>query len=495
MGMQRHSGRTRIVVVGGGIAGLAAAHRLLERCAQDGLPLEVRLLEAAARVGGSVSTTHRDGFILESGPDTIFTDKPWGVDLIRRLGLGDQIIGTSEAHRRTFVARGGVLHPLPEGFALIGPTRIRPFVQTGLLSWPGKVRAGMDLVLPRGRPVDDESLASFVRRRFGREFLDRLAQPMIGGIYGADPERLSLRATFPQFLQMEATYRSLILGLRRMRPAGRHAGGTSSGPRYGLFVTLDKGLQDLVDALVHRLPAETLHLGTAVDGIAHTGHGWTIRLADSTHVQADGLILALPAFEVARLTRDMDRDLTRQLEAIPYASSVTINLAYRRDAIGHPLDGFGFVVPACEGRTIIACSFSSIKFAHRAPVGYVLLRAFAGGALQPEPFTWDDERLLRAVCRDLEELLAIHAPPLWSQLVRHARVMPQYQVGHLAGLAALEQTLQRWPTLKLAGNAYRGVGVPDVVHSGEMAADSLLAALAPLPMEPASACAEGDSPL
>ncbi|MBZ0168730.1 protoporphyrinogen IX and coproporphyrinogen III oxidase [Candidatus Methylomirabilis lanthanidiphila] len=491
----QQSGSKRIVVVGSGIAGLAAAHRLQERRERDGLPCEVRVLEAAARPGGAISTTHRDGFILESGPDTIFTDKPWGLDLIRRLGLGDQIIGTSEAHRRTFVARGGVLYPLPEGFALIGPTRIWPFVRSGLLSWSGKARAGLDLVLPRGRAADDESLASFVRRRFGREFLDRLAQPMIGGIYGADPERLSLRATFPQFLKLEATHRSVILGLRRARPAGRGTGHTSSGPRYGLFVTLDNGLQAFVDALADRLPSGTLQLGASVVGIAHTEQGWTIRLAGGTSLQADSLILAIPAFQIAGLTRDLDRDLARQLEAVPYASSVTINLAYRREAIQHPLDGFGFVVPACEGRTIIACSFSSVKFAHRAPAGHVLLRAFAGGALQPEPCTWDDERLLSAVRRDLEELLAITAPPLWSQLVRHARVMPQYQVGHLTWLTTLEETLQRWPTLKLAGNAYRGVGVPDVIHSGEMAADSLMAALASAPTEPAPACAKGDSHL
>ena len=493
MATERHSGSKRIVVVGGGIAGLAAAHRLQERREQEGLPCEVRVLEAAARPGGAISTTNRDGFVLESGPDTVFTDKPWGLDLLRRLGLGEQIIGTSEAHRRTFVVRDGALHPLPEGFALLGPTRPWPFLQSGLLSWRGKARAALDLALPRGRPADDESLASFVRRRFGQEFLDRLAQPMIGGIYGADPERLSLRATFPQFLQMEATHRSVILGLRRMRPAGRSTGQTNSGPRYGLFVTLDNGLQALVDALVKRLQVGTLRLCAPVDGIAQAEKGWIIRLEDGTSLQADGLILAIPAFQVARLIRDLDAGLVRQLEGIPYASSVTINLAYRRETIQHPLDGFGFVVPACEGRTIIACSFSSVKFAHRAPAGHVLLRAFAGGALQPEPFTWDDEKLLSAVRRDLEELLAIQAPPLWSHLVRHPRVMPQYQVGHLAWLATLEEALRRWPTLKLAGNAYRGVGVPDVVHSGEAAADLLLAELAPALTEPARACAEGDS--
>lgn len=492
----------RIVVVGGGIAGLAAAHRLQERRESEGVPCEVRLLEASPRHGGVISTTHRDGFILESGPDTLFTDKPWAVNLIGRLGLGEQLIGTSETHRRTFVARGKTLHPLPEGFALLAPTKIWPFLGTGLLTWRGKARTALDLVVPRGRPCPDESLASFVRRRLGKEFLKRLAQPMIGGIYAADPERLSLQATFPQFLRMEAAHRSIILGLRRTRSRIRSEGRGDRGPRYSLFATLRNGLQELVDALVKRLPDGTLRLCCPVAKIARGENRWTLQVEDGTELQADGIILAVPAFQAATITRDLDRDLSRELEAIAYASSVTINLAYSREAIAHPLDGFGFVVPACEGRTIIACSFSSVKFANRAPAGHVLLRAFAGGALQPEPCGWDDERLLSAVRRDLDELLGIQSPPLWSHIARHPCTMPQYHVGHLHWLAGLEARLGRWPTLKLAGNAYRGVGIPDVIHSGEVAADSLLGELIPAQeegyagttrSEPARACAEGDS--
>ncbi|WP_337288477.1 protoporphyrinogen oxidase [Candidatus Methylomirabilis sp.] len=504
MASDRSNDQKRIVVVGGGIAGLAAAHRLREKCQAERLSYAVLLLEANSRPGGVIGTTYRDGFILESGPDTLFTDKPWAVDLIKRLGLGDRLIGTSGVHRRTFVALGGTLHPLPEGFSLLAPTRFRPFVQSELLTWRGKARMALDLILPRGQPGSDESLASFVRRRLGAEALERLAQPMIGGIYSADPERLSLQATFPQLLQMEAQHRSLILGLRRRRlsvPGKGHAP-ADSGPRYSLFATLDNGLQTLVDALVQQLPAGTVRLGCPVAGIARKKECWTIRLKDGADIEADGVILAVPAFQAAALTHDLDDDLAMELEAIPYASSVTINLAYRREAIPHPLDGFGFVVPACEGRTIIACSFSSVKFANRAPAGYALLRAFAGGALQPEPFEWDDERLLTAVRHDLEDLLGIESAPLWSQLIRHPRSMPQYHVGHLARLATLEHRLCRWPTLKLAGNAYRGVGIPDGVRSGEAAADALLAGLTSAQRdtyggatlaEPARTCAEGDS--
>ncbi len=473
----RGSSVKRIVVVGGGITGLAAAHRLVERRTPKQLPCELLLLEAAPRLGGLISTTRRDGFILESGPDAFITNKPRAIDLIRRLGLGDRLIGTRPTQRRTFVVRGGKLHPLPEGFFLLAPTRIGPFLRSGLLSWRGKARTVVEMFLPRRPPGADESLASFVRRRFGQEALTRLAQPMVGGIYTADPERLSLRATMPQFLDMEARDRSIIRALRRQQSTAPSEDQADSGARYSLFVTLDDGLQALVAGLSERLPPGAVWLSRQVAGISRGEIRWTVHLEDGTALEADGIILSVPAFQAARLTRDLDADLASGLEGIPYASSLTVNLAYSREAILHPLDGFGFVVPACEGRSIIACSFSSVKFARRAPAGHVLMRAFAGGALQPEPFEWDDQTLLAAVLRDLKDLLGIRAAPLWSVVARHPRSMPQYHVGHLARVGALERRLHRWPTLKLAGNAYRGIGIPDAIHSGEAAADALLADL------------------
>lgn len=464
----------RIIVVGGGISGLAAVHRLEEYRTAGRLSCEVLLLEAGPRLGGVIQTTRRDGFLLEWGPDTIFTNKPWGMDLIRRLGLEQRLIGTADAYRRTFVVRGGKLHPLPEGFLLLAPTRILPFLGSSLLSWRGKARTALDLILPRGKRETDESLASFVRRRLGQEALDWLAQPMIGGIYTADPEQLSLRATMPQFLQMEERHRSIILALRRQQSSIPRGGCADSGPRYSLFATLDGGLQVLVDALTNRLPSGMTRLRCPVTAITRQTTRWSVRLEDGTSLEADAVILSLPAFHAAALMRDLDPDLARELDAIPYASSVTVNLAYCKEDITHPLDGFGFVVPACEGRTIVACSFSSVKFVNRAPAGHALLRAFAGGALQPEAFEWDDERVLTAVRRDLDELLGIRGAPLWTVVARHPRSMPQYHVGHMARLAGLEQKLARWPGLKLAGNAYRGVGIPDAIHTGETAADALL---------------------
>jgi oxygen-dependent protoporphyrinogen oxidase len=468
-------------VVGGGITGLAAAHRLVERSGSGTVPCQVRLLEAGSRLGGTISTTHRDGFILESGPDAFITTKPWAVDLVRRLGLSERLIGTSERYRRTFVVRGGRLHPLPEGFLLLAPTRVGPFLRSGLLSWRGKARTALDLVLPRGRPGADESLASFVRRRFGQEALVRLAQPMVGGIYTADPERLSLRATMAQFLEMEERDRSIILALRRQQSTRPHHQPSESGPRYSLFATLQDGLETLVEALAKRLPEGAVQLRSQVAGIAGDGDRWILRLADGTSLGADGIILSTPAFQAASLTRGLDSVLSRNLAEIPYASSLTVNMAFRRQEIPHPLDGFGFVVPAIEKRAMIACSFSSMKFAKRAPADHVLLRAFAGGALQPQPFDWDDQTLMGAVRRDLNELLGIRAAPLWCDIARHPRSMPQYHVGHLARVAALEQRLARWPALKLAGNAYRGIGIPDSIHSGEKAADALLEDIASPP--------------
>ncbi|MGH7428886.1 MAG: protoporphyrinogen oxidase, partial [Candidatus Methylomirabilaceae bacterium] len=473
----RHNGLRRIVVIGGGITGLAAAHRLVERSRSTQPNCDRLLLEAGPRLGGLISTMRRDGFIVESGPDAFITNKPWALDLICDLGLSERLIGTNPEWRRTFVVRGGALHPLPEGFFLLAPTRIRPFLRSRLLSWRGKVRVLLDLLLPRGRSDADESLASFVRRRLGQEALARLAQPMVGGIYTADPERLSLRAIFPQFLEMEARHGSVIRALRREQMAASPGHQAVGGARYGLFATLDDGLQILVDALAERLPAGAVRLSTPVAAIAREGARWAVRLEDGAVVGADGVVLTTPAYQAARLLRDLDPEIARELEAIPYASSLTVTLAYRRDDVAHPLDGFGFVIPSCEGRSVIACSFSSVKFPNRAPANHVLLRAFAGGALQPEVLEWDDRTLLSAVLRDLGELLGIRSAPLWSQVARHARSMPQYHVGHLRRVEAIERHLNRWPTLRLAGNAYRGIGIPDSIRSGEAAANSLLTEL------------------
>jgi oxygen-dependent protoporphyrinogen oxidase len=465
-----------VVVVGGGISGLAAAHHVLELAAARGERLPVTLLEAGTRVGGAIASERVDGFLVEAGADSFLTEKPWALALCRRLGLEDRLITTRDERRRTFVVRDGRLHPLPEGFLLLAPTRLWPLVTSGLFSWSGKLRMACDLVLPRGAARGDESLAGFVTRRLGREALDRVAQPLVGGIYTADPERLSLAATMPRFLEMERRDRSVILAMRRQgraRAAAPNAG-ADSGARWSLFVSFADGMQTLVDALARRLPEGALRLGARVQAVESLADGWRLLLDDGGELRAARCVLATPAFVTAGLVRPFDAALAGELAAIGYASSATVTLAFERAAVPHPLDGFGFVVPAVEGRSLIACSFSSVKYAGRAPADAVLLRVFCGGALATEMMALSDDALTEAARRELAALLGITAAPRLVRVHRHARAMPQYEVGHLARLRRIDDRVAAHRGLALAGNAYRGVGVPDCVASGEAAAARVL---------------------
>ena len=457
----------RVVVIGGGISGLAAAHRLIEL----NPALHVTLLEASRRLGGTLHTKQRDGFLLERGPDSFISEKPEAVALAKRLGLESHLIETNPAHRRSFIVRNGRLRPVPEGFQLLAPSRIWPFLTTDIFSLAGKARMSADLFLPRKitNGSNDESLASFVRRRLGREALERMAQPMVGGIYTADPETLSLRATIPRFLDMERDHRSLILAMLRK---GRSETGTS-GARYSLFLSFDQGIQVLVDALVEAIRGCRVQLNTKVVAIERQS-GFLIKTEKQDTIEADALCLALPAYISAQLLQPIDQSLASQLNQINYASTATINLGYRREAIQHPLDGFGFVVPFIEKCSVIACTFSNVKFHGRAPKDHVLLRAFVGGALQPDMFALEEPEMLKRVEQDLRGLLRIEEKPLFAEVSKWEKSMPQYQVGHLDRVAAIENQLAQLPNLSLAGNAYRGAGIPDCIRSGETAAEKLI---------------------
>jgi oxygen-dependent protoporphyrinogen oxidase len=506
-----------VVIIGGGITGLAAAHRVLERAREARAQVQLTLLETGSRLGGIVRTRTRDGFLLECGPDSFISEKPAALELARRLGLESNLIETNETLRRSFIVRQGRLLPVPDGFHLLAPARLRSFFKSDIFSWSGKARIALDLVLPRARnngsmAADDESLAQFVRRRLGHEALERMAQPMVGGIYTADPEQLSLRATMPRFLEMEREHRSLILALRQQSrsPTVREgpptscsgskteAPGTSegtSGARYSLFLSFDRGMQLLTDKLAERIlnfnsesykgdrSAQTsIRLNTAVKSLTLERSegdsdklGWTIETNQSEPIFADAVCLALPAYVSASLLRGVDAQLASELTDIPYASSATINLAYQREDIPHPLDGFGFVVPFIEKRTLMACTFSSVKFAGRAPQGQALLRGFVGGALQPEILKLSETELLTAIRADLRDLLGIKREPLFADVTKWDHSMPQYHVGHLDRVARIEERLASLPNLALAGNAYSGLGIPDCIRSGEAAGDSLAA--------------------
>jgi oxygen-dependent protoporphyrinogen oxidase len=453
------SAARRIAIVGGGIAGLAAAHRLVER------GVEVVLLEAGDRLGGTIVTERSGGFTLEGGPDAIITEKPWAVELCRRIGFADQLVGTQEGERRTFVVHRGRVEPLPEGFLLLAPTDLSALATSRLFSWPGKLRMALDLVLPRGATDADESVASFVRRRLGREALERVAEPLLGGIYTADAERLSLAATMPRFLELERRHRSLILGLR----AGTRT--NASGARYSLFVAPAAGMGALVDALARRLPEGVVRLRAPVAALGRDGPRWRLETGADA-LAADAVVVAAPAPAAARLVGALDAELAELLAGIEYASSATVTLGYRAERLP-PLRGFGFVVPRTEGRALLACTYASRKWPGRTPAGHELVRAFVGGALRPDLLALDDGALIATVRRELEALVGIAAAPVLVRVHRHPGAMPQYAVGHLARVAAIERRIAILPGLQLAGAAYRGVGIPDCVRSGEAAADAV----------------------
>jgi oxygen-dependent protoporphyrinogen oxidase len=466
----------RVAVVGGGMAGLATALRLVEGARARDLALEVALLEAAPELGGTIRTEQTGGFTIEGGPDAFITDKPWALALCNRLGIADRLVGTREGERRTYVARGGRLHPLPDGFLMLAPTNPWALAGSSLFSWPGKLRMALDLVLPRRHDGGDETLAHFVRRRLGREALERAADPLVGGIYTADPERLSLAATMPRFLEMERRHRSLILGLRAAGRAAAAASGTA-GARYALFMAHARGMGGLVADLAQRLPEGVVRTRAAVEGLAHDDGVWRLR-AGGEALTADAVVLTVPAPAASRLLAPLDGPLAQALGAIDYASSATVTLAFRSADLPAVLPGFGFVVPAVEGRSLLACTFASRKFPGRAPEGHELIRAFVGGARRPDLVDLPDDALLTTVRNELRALLGITAAPILTRVHRHPRAMPQYALGHLDRVADIEQRIAALPGLRLAGAAYRGVGIPDCVRGGEEAADAVLKGLA-----------------
>jgi oxygen-dependent protoporphyrinogen oxidase len=475
--------KRRVVIIGGGITGLAAAYHIHRRSATENLQLDLLLLEASARFGGVIQTERRDCFLLETGPDSFISEKPEALTLVSELGLTTRLIETNQWHRSSFIVHAGKLHAVPEGFQLLAPTRLWPFITSDIFSLVGKARIALDLILPRHQANNgDESLAQFVRRRFGREALERIAQPMIGGIYTADLEHLSLRATMPRFLEMERAHRSVILAMRKARRKAaandrKEATRGVSGARYGLFLSFDEGMQTLIDALQAALPEDTLRPNARVEALTFNEQLWNIRLNGNETVYADAVCLALPAYAAADLLRGTNASLANELNAIPYASTATVNLAYKRADIPHALDGFGFVVPFIEGRATLACTFSSVKFARRAPAECVLLRAFVGGALQPEMFALDEEEMIAYVRRDLHDLLGITSAPRFAQVTKWPRSMAQYHTGHIERVKNIRRQLSAYPQLALAGNAYEGVGLSDTIRSGRNAAESLLVAL------------------
>lgn len=473
----------RVAVIGGGFSGLSAAHRLIELCETAETPLELTLFDSASHSGGVVGTREIAGYRVELGADSFITNKPWAVDLCRRLGLEDRLIPTDAAFRRSLVLRKGKPVAVPDGFQLLTPVKIAPLLMSPVFTPWGKLRMACEYFLPRGGTGTDESLAHFVRRRFGQEALERLVQPLVGGIYTSDPEKLSLRATMARFLEMERDHRSLIRALRRQASQGGERE-SSSGARYGLFATLAGGISELVETLAARVNRSAhVRFGTRVVAIhpQPDSTGYRIEVAEPPPERGesksyDAVLVAIPAYAASELVAPVAPQAARALSKIEYASTAIVVSGHQLKDIAHPLNAFGIVVPAIERRKILAVSFTSRKFPGRAPEGHVQLRTFVGGAMQPELMALSDEQLIELVRTELESILGVRGTPDFTIVARWNRAMPQYHVGHLDLIAEIEQDMARHPQLALAGNAYHGVGLPDCIHSGEQAAESVFAA-------------------
>lgn len=436
-----------VVVVGGGIGGLTAALHLQRAGAR------YALLEGSDRLGGVIRTESQEGFLMEAGPDSLLTQKPQGMALCRELGLADRIVPANVRQGGVSVLIAGRLRTMPEGLMLGVPTRVWPMVTTSLFSWPAKLRMAADIAMRPRQAADDESIAAFFGRHFGRQVVERVGEPLLAGIHAGDPERLSMSSNFPRFVEMERRQGSLIRALARVRPA------SGSGPA---FVSLKQGLQELVDAAVARLAPVAIRTGWSVDAVRRRGDGWVVE-GGGGEIEAARVIVALPPSRAARVLASVDAELAALIDGIRSVSTAVVYLGYRRDDVAHPLDGHGLVVPRTEGLRMSAVSFVSTKFPGRAPEGHVLLRAFLGGARDPAVLEQDDAALLTLVQSELAGLLGVRGTPVLTRVFRWPQGTPQLEVGHAARLVSIEERMGRLPGLALTGAGLRGTGIPDTV--------------------------------
>ena len=476
----------RLIVIGAGITGLSAAYAALRLRPET----QVTVLERSLHVGGCIVTEHQDGFVLDGGPDSFLKTKPAAIALCRQLGLEGELISVREAGRNVYVVHDGKLLPLPPGMALAVPTRLAPLLTTPLLSPAGKLRMLGDLLLPAHflAPEDDESIAAFVARRFGREAADRLAAPLLGGIYSGDAETLSLRSTFPQLAEYERAHGSVVFGMFAAQVPGASHSRSRLGQLRALlrwmrrgdkllpspFASFPRGMGQLVDALLSKLPEGTVRRGAEVVRLhppATREKLWTVELAGGERLAADGVLLAAPARVCAGLVPDAE--LSRELLAIPQGSTATVFIGLDRAGVAHPLDGSGFVVPKGQGR-ILAATWVSSKWEGRAPAGKVLLRTYLGGARDPELLsTASDAELVSLARTELERLMGHLGQPELTRVFRYVDSRPQPVTGHGARLERIRAGVRRLPRLELAGAAYDGVGIPDCIRQAETAVSRL----------------------
>lgn len=464
----RKNTKKRVVIVGAGISGLAAAFTVKELT-----DAEIIVLEGSDRPGGVIATLRKEDLTLELGPDCLNTQKPTALVLAAKLGLSNQLIATRNDNRRTFVAWERKLHPVPDGFVLLAPTNWQSFLRSSLFSLKGKLRIALEALIPKGSGKD-ESLSSFVHRRFGAETLERVAQPIFSSIYGADPDELSIKAVMPRFFDLEQKNGSIILGLLRQKATNDT---NAAGARYGLFVSLQQGLEQLIGALVSKLPKDTIRFGQQVKQITRVGKRYLIELENSV-LESDAIIIAASAQEAGRLLTNLDRPLANALKKINYAPNAVVNFVYKKADFPSLLKGFGFVIPKKEKRTLVACTISSNKFANRVPEDKVSIRAFMGGDQYKGLVHLTDSALISQARQDLKMYLGVTADPEFTYLSRYSASIPKYQVDHLKLVSEIDKGTKRHKGFAIAGNYLQGPGIPDCIATAETAAESIAKALA-----------------
>ena len=463
----------KIVIIGGGISGLATAYSLEERAKREGKSVSITLLEKKNQIGGNILTEKVGDFLIEGGPDCFLSEKPWAIQLCERLGMGESLLRTNDEYRKTYILWNGHLHELPEGVILMIPTEIFPLLKSNLITLSGKIRMGMELFIPKKESSDDESLSQFVCRRLGQEALDKIAAPLVAGVHAEDPDTMSVKSRFPRFVQMEEEYGSLIKGMIAKRREMRRAGSKGNKPKYTMFMTLKDGLSEMPATIVQNLKMTKILTNREVADVDKRDI-FKISLKNGEVLDADTVVFATPSYETARLLTGINDSISALLSKIPYTSTATVSLAFKKESISNPMNGFGFLVPRQEKRRITGATWVSRKFSYRSPDDSVLIRCFIGGSHNEKLVFLNDKDMIEMVKGELRDIMGITSEPLLTRIYRWEKAMPQYTIGHEERLSALNQKLSEYPGMFLTGSSYRGSGISECIKDGQLTAESVL---------------------
>lgn len=453
-----------VAIIGGGISGLSTAYYLSKA------GIRSTLIERQPHLGGVIATEVVEGCVIEGGPDSFLSAKPWALELIREVGLAGEVIGSNDHLRVTYLWKGGRLVALPEGLMMMVPTKITPMITTRALSWSAKIRMGLEWFRRGGTASErDRTVAEFVEDHYGSEVVDYLAEPLLAGVFGGTPHRLSVTSVLNRFVELEARYGSLTRGVLAERKRA-----IISAEGKTLFRTLKGGLGQLVGALERAVAASTeLRRGDA-QALQRQPGGFRVRV-NGDWIAATHVVLACQAYQAADLAGATDAELAGLLNSIPYSSSMTVALGYEKAGFHHPLNGFGFLVPQRERGRLIACTWVGTKFSHRVTASRVLLRCFLGGSEDPEILDAPDADVIETVREELRTIMGVTEEPVFTRITRWPRSMAQYTIGHQQRVARIEERLRQIPGLHVAGNAYHGIGIPDCVRMGKQAAERIAA--------------------